>query len=59
MIKILKPDFVFEDERGSLVQLVREGYKQINVVVSKAGYERGRHGTLCDTLSDDCRSQNH
>lgn len=43
MIKILKPDFIFEDERGSLVQLVREGYKQINVVVSKAGYERGRH----------------
>ena len=43
MIKILKPDFVFEDERGSLVQLVREGYKQINVVFSKAGFERGRH----------------
>lgn len=43
MIKILKPDFVFEDERGSLVQLVREGYRQINVVTSKAGVERGRH----------------
>ena len=43
MIKILKPDFVFEDERGSLVQLVREGYKQINVVTSKAGVERGNH----------------
>ena len=43
MIKILKPDFVFEDERGSLVQLVRDGYKQINVVTSKAGVERGRH----------------
>lgn len=43
MIKIIEPDFVYEDERGSLVQLVREGYKQINVVVSKAGFERGRH----------------
>lgn len=43
MIKIIKPDFVFEDERGSLVQLVRDGYKQINVVTSKAGVERGRH----------------
>ena len=43
MIKILRPDFVFEDERGSLVQLVREGYRQINVVTSRAGVERGRH----------------
>jgi dTDP-4-dehydrorhamnose 3,5-epimerase-like enzyme len=47
MIKILKPDFVFEDERGSLVQLVRDGYKQINVVTSKAGVERGRHQCAC------------
>lgn len=43
MIKILRPDFVFEDERGSLVQLVREGYRQINVVTSKAGAARGGH----------------
>ena len=43
MITIIKPDFVFEDERGSLVQLVREGYRQINVVTSKAGVERGGH----------------
>ncbi len=43
MIKIIKPDFVFEDERGTLVQLVHEGYKQINVAVSKAGFERGNH----------------
>ncbi|MBQ3007877.1 MAG: cupin domain-containing protein [Clostridia bacterium] len=43
MITIIKPDFVFEDERGSLIQLVHEGYKQINVVTSKAGVERGRH----------------
>ncbi len=43
MIKILKPDFVFNDERGTLVQLVHEGYNQINVVTSKAGVERGNH----------------
>ena len=43
MIKIIKPDFVFEDERGCLIQLVHEGWKQINVAVSKAGFERGNH----------------
>ncbi|MBQ2847713.1 MAG: cupin domain-containing protein [Clostridia bacterium] len=43
MITIIKPDFIFEDERGSLVQLVREGYKQINICTSKAGVERGKH----------------
>ncbi len=43
MIEILKPDFVFEDGRGTLVQLVHEGYRQINVVTSKAGVERGNH----------------
>ena len=43
MIEIIKPDFVFEDERGALVQLVHEGWKQINVAVSKAGFERGNH----------------
>ncbi len=43
MIKIIKPDFIFDDERGSLIQLFREGYSQVNVVTSKAGVERGRH----------------
>ena len=43
MIKIIKPDFVFEDERGTLTQLVHGGYNQINVVTSKAGVERGNH----------------
>lgn len=43
MIKIIKPDFVFEDERGTLTQLVHEGYNQINVVTSNAGVERGNH----------------
>ena len=43
MITVIKPDFIFEDERGTLVQLVHEGYNQINVVTSKAGVERGNH----------------
>lgn len=43
MITVIKPDFVFEDERGTLVQLVHEGYNQINVVTSKAGFVRGNH----------------
>lgn len=43
MIEILKPDFEFSDERGKLTQLVHDGYKQINVVRSKAGTFRGGH----------------
>ena len=43
MIKILEPDFKFGDERGSLTQLVREGYRQVNVITSKAGADRGGH----------------
>ena len=43
MIEMLKPDFEFSDDRGELVQLVHEGYKQFNVVRSKAGTFRGGH----------------
>ncbi len=43
MITILKPDFVFEDERGRLTQLVREGFSQFNIVCSKKGVLRGEH----------------
>lgn len=43
MITIIKPDFVFEDERGSLVQLVHEGFRQINSVRSLPGSARGGH----------------
>ncbi len=43
MIEIIKPDFIFEDDRGSLIQLIHEGYTQINVVTSKAEVERGNH----------------
>lgn len=43
MVEILQPDFEFEDERGKLTQLVREGYSQFNIVFSKAGSFRGSH----------------
>lgn len=43
LIRILQPDFRFEDERGCLAQLVHEGYRQINVVTTKGGVFRGGH----------------
>ena len=43
LIQILKPDFEFKDERGELVQLVHDGYKQFNVVTSCGGVLRGDH----------------
>lgn len=43
LIEFLKPDFEFIDSRGSLVQLIREGYKQVNVIHSKANVIRGQH----------------
>ncbi len=43
MIEILKPDFEYGDDRGLLVQLVHDGYKQVNMCFSKAGTERGGH----------------
>lgn len=43
MIEFIKPDFSFQDERGALVQLCREGWKQINVTSTKAGVFRGGH----------------
>lgn len=43
LIEFLTPDFMFTDARGSLTQLVREGYRQVNVIFSKAGVFRGGH----------------
>ena len=43
MIKILKPEFTYKDDRGVLLQLVHDGYKQINVIISGANCIRGRH----------------
>lgn len=72
LVEILKPDFQFQDERGSLVQLVREGYKQFNIIFSKAGVIRGNHyhkinceafyvieGSLELTLTKDGNTEKH
>lgn len=41
LVKILNYDFKFDDERGSLVQLIHNGYNQVNYVLSEKGAERG------------------
>lgn len=38
---VQKPDFVFTDDRGTLCQLIHEGYQQANVVYTKKGSKRG------------------
>ena len=42
IIKLLYPDFIFQDDRGLICQLVSKGWNQVNVVVTKAGSQRGR-----------------
>ena len=42
MIEILTPDFIHNDDRGTLVQLVHEGYNQVNAVFTKKGTVRKR-----------------
>lgn len=42
LINFLHPDFVFQDERGLICQLVSSGWKQFNIVRTKAGSRRGR-----------------
>ena len=43
MLKRITTDFRFEDSRGTIVQLIHEGYSQINVITSKKGVFRGGH----------------
>ena len=43
LIEFTKPDFVFENECGSLKQLVHDGWKQINVITSVKDSVRGGH----------------
>lgn len=43
LFRIRGIDFQHKDARGSLVQLVHEGFAQINVLESKTGAERGAH----------------
>lgn len=42
MTDLLTPDFVYKDERGMICQLVSAGWNQVNVIVTKAGMQRGR-----------------
>ena len=43
LVKIIKPDFEFKDERGCLTQLFRRGYRQVNIITSHKGVLRGDH----------------
>lgn len=43
LLTMAEPDFIFENESGKLVQLVREGFSQFNVITSVAGSNRGGH----------------
>ena len=43
LIERVEPNFKYEDDRGTLIQLVRKGYSQFNVVTSKGGVFRGGH----------------
>lgn len=43
MVEVVQVDFKHIDERGKLIQLVHEGYSQINVLESKKGIIRGGH----------------
>jgi dTDP-4-dehydrorhamnose 3,5-epimerase-like enzyme len=42
MIEILNPVFSHTDERGQILQLVSDGYHQVNVIQTFAGSTRGR-----------------
>lgn len=43
LVEPMKPDFIYENEKGKLTQLVREGFRQVNVITSGAGSFRGGH----------------
>ena len=43
LIKVLKPDFIFKNDSGLLVQLVHDGWKQVNTIYSQKGAVRGGH----------------
>lgn len=43
LIEFIKPDFEFEDERGTITQLIHDGWKQVNYITTKAGVTRGNH----------------
>lgn len=43
LLNRIEPNFVYENECGKLIQLVRMGWNQVNVITSIAGSRRGGH----------------
>ena len=43
LIEFINTDFEFQDERGTITQLVHDGWKQVNYITTKAGVFRGGH----------------
>ena len=43
MINIVRPDFEYSDDRGSLIQLVHKDFEQFNIIKTKKGVCRGGH----------------
>jgi quercetin dioxygenase-like cupin family protein len=43
LITFPEVNFKFVDDRGELIQLVREGYNQVNYITAKKGSVRGGH----------------
>jgi len=43
LVEFIKPDFSFSDDRGSILQLVHEGWSQVNYIASLPGASRGGH----------------
>ena len=43
LIEILRPDFSFEDDRGTLTQITHQPYAQTNAVFSRKGQVRGNY----------------
>ena len=39
----LNTDFEHADDRGRLVQIIHDGYKQVNILETKKGVTRGSH----------------
>lgn len=43
MIKFIQPEFIHEDDRGCLKQLVSKGWSQVNFISSNRAAIRGHH----------------
>ena len=43
LYETLEYDFLFQDYRGQLIQLIHEGFKQVNIIKTEKGVTRGNH----------------